>query len=144
MGTRYPANSVKRIANAITTTALPNGAAGQVLNGTAVPCDYIVAGTLCALVLCSARTSTTTLTPKWQVSNDKSTWYDVYPSNGATYVAQATGTGSDVAVTRVLTAPDAVYSWRYCRVQIISAVSTCDGTNDKGSVSYNWREFALL
>lgn len=52
-----------------------------------------------ALVYVKATTNTLTVTAKWQVSNDGSTFYDAYGPNRATNVAIATGTGSAVTDT---------------------------------------------
>ncbi len=55
---------------------------------------------LSAVVYTKATTNTLTLTVKWQVSKDGTTWRDCYGSNNATLVAQVTGTGSAVLATR--------------------------------------------
>jgi len=96
-------------------------------------------GTLSALVVVDAETNTITLTPKWQVSADSSTWVDVYQPNSPANVLWATGTaGADAPVTRVLTAPDAVYAFRYARVAI--EVGVTNGlAADVGNIGYNYQ-----
>jgi hypothetical protein len=88
-----------------------------------------------------ATTNTLTITAKWQVSNDGSTWRDCKPSNGAVNVALVTGTGAAVTDTVCLAAPDCVYGKKYARVRLVSGVGVGGGLGvDEGSVSYNWRQ----
>lgn len=95
---------------------------------------------LSAVVTADAETNTLTLTPRWQVSNDQSTWYTVAgsPDNPAT-VPLATGTGgADAAVTRVLPAPAAAHAYQFARLQLVVGVVT--GTsNDTYSIGYTYR-----
>lgn len=95
---------------------------------------------LSALVAVDAETENLTLTGKWQVSNDNSTWVDV--ANGtqnAAGVELATGTdGADAAVTKAYDAPQAVYGWRYARFAIVNGVAT-GATTDTYAISYCYR-----
>lgn len=95
---------------------------------------------LSALVTVDCETSTMTLTGKWQVSNDNSTWIDV--SNGsqnAAGVVFATGTaGADADVVKCFEAPTAVYGWRYARFAFTNAVATGAAT-DTFSVGFSYR-----
>lgn len=115
-----------------------SGAAGKLLYGAVINTNIVKPNTLIALVLASAKTNTTTITGKWQVSDDNSTYYDVVPQNNAARVAQVTGTGSAVASTVVYEAPNAILSFKYVRFAIITAVSTADGTDDGGTISYRY------
>jgi hypothetical protein len=81
---------------------------------------------LSALVTVLAETNTFTWSGKWQVSNDNSTFVDLAngPQNAAAVVL-ATGTaGADVAVSKSIPAPDAVYGWRYARFVLVTGVAT--------------------
>lgn len=95
---------------------------------------------LSALVTVDAETDTITITGKWQVSNDGSTWVDIAngPQNAAGVVL-ATGTGgADAAVTKCYPAPDAVYGWRKARFAIVNGVVT-GNTADTYAISYCYR-----
>jgi hypothetical protein len=96
---------------------------------------------LSALVTVDAETSTLTMTPKWQGSNDKSTWYDiVHGTNNAAAVAIATGTGgADASVVKVIPAPTAIEGWRWARCSIIIGVVT-GTTSDTYSIAYNYNQ----
>lgn len=88
-----------------------------------------------------AETNTITLTAKWQVSSDKVSWFDV--ANGtqnAAGVALGTGTaGAESAVSKVIAAPDAAYSWPWARVAV--AVGGTTGTTaDTYAISYSYRQ----
>lgn len=114
------------------------GAAPKSLYGDTINLNLVQPGTLTALVLASAKTSTTTITGKWQVSDDASTFYDFTPMNNAANVTLTTGTGSAVAATKVFAAPDGISSWKYGRFAIVTGVSTADGTDDGGTISYRY------
>jgi hypothetical protein len=96
---------------------------------------------LSALVTCDAETNTITLAARWQGSDDKSTWHTLAlaPQNPAAVVL-ATGTaGSDADVTKVVPAPDSVYSYRFARCSLV--VGAVTGTNDDTySIAYNYRQ----
>lgn len=121
-----------------TSPTLTSVAAGSDGAGATLLMSKVVAGSLSATCVFEAETNTLTLTPVWQVSNDGSTFLDVYPENDAAYVAMATGTsGDDAAVTRVISAPAGVYGWRYARCNARVGVTT--GTaNDLATISYNY------
>lgn len=96
---------------------------------------------LSALVTVLAETSGLTLTPRWQVSNDGSTWVDfVHGSQNAAGVALATGTaGADSPVSKVYAAPESIEGWRFARIAI--GVGGTNGTSsDTYSVSYVARD----
>lgn len=95
---------------------------------------------LSALVTVDAETDTITITGKWQVSNDGTTWVDVaHGTQNAAGVILATGTaGADASVTRCYQAPDAVYGWRKARFAIVNGVVT-GNTADTYSIGYCYR-----
>ena len=96
---------------------------------------------LSALLVVDAETNTWTMTPRWQVSNDESTWYvlPLGPENPSiTPIATGTG-GADVAVNHVLEAPRGIEGWQFCRAQVVIGVAT--GTaNDTFQIGYNYTE----
>jgi hypothetical protein len=115
-----------------------SGAAPKSLYGAVINTSIVRPGTLIALVLASAKTNTTTITGKWQASDDNSTFYDVTPQNNAARVAQVTGTGSAVASTVAYEAPMAIQSFKYIRFAIVTGTGTADGTDDGGTISYRY------
>lgn len=95
---------------------------------------------LSALVSVDCETNTMTMTGKWQVSNDGSTWVDVTngPQNAAS-VTLATGTGgADAQVDRAFEAPSAVYGWRKARFAITNGVAA-GNTVDTYAIGYCYR-----
>lgn len=95
---------------------------------------------LSAIVEVDAETENLTITGKWQVSNNGTTWFDLaHGTQNAAGVALATGTsGADPAVKRVFQAPDAVYGWRHARFAIVNGAAT-GTTNDTYEISYAYR-----
>lgn len=95
---------------------------------------------LSALVVVEAETDTLTITGKWQVSNDNSTWVDVaHGTQNAAGVTLALATGGDDAViTRCFPAPDAVYGWRYCRFAVVNGAVEGEAV-DTWAISYQYR-----
>lgn len=115
--------------------------AGNAVAGNAV---YIGADvqrvySLSALCVLLAETNTLTLTVKWQVSNDNSTWYDcAFNVANASATVVGTGTaGADTAVTKVFEAPLEVYGFRFCRVAFVVGVTT-GATGDTYTYGYNY------
>ena len=102
--------------------------------------SYKTVKDLSAVVVVDAETDTLTLTPRWEVSNDESTWWIVtHGSNNAAAVAIATGTGSaDASVSRVIPAPDAIEGYQFARLSLI--VGATDGnTADTYEIGYSYR-----
>lgn len=125
-----------------------SGAAPQTVTGNALSMPNpiagsggaIVPGTLSALASMNITESGLTLTGKWQVSADGSTWIDATVANGATNVALATGTGSIVLTKRSVAAPDTVYGWSKARFVLTSGAAAGGGAGvDEASISYNYR-----
>jgi hypothetical protein len=101
----------------------------------------VVPGTLSAKVVANITANTLTLTGKWQVSSDGSTWYNcaTSPQNAAA-VALLTGTGSLVTTTVCVPAPDVVYGWAKSRFVLTSAAAAGGGAGvDEASISYAFR-----
>lgn len=118
-------------------------ASGSVVGGTAVDLGDNArqkVRSLSALVTVAAETSTLTITAKWQVSNDGTTWADF--SNGsqnAAGVALATGTaGADPAVSKAIPAPDAIYGWKKARIALVTG-GTTGAAADTWTLSYCYR-----
>ncbi len=105
-------------------TAAP--VAGTTTGGTAIPTSNIEPGSMSCLFTLLAETNTLTLTGKFQVSDDNSTWYDLAgDAQNPANVLIATGTaGADTAVTRVLPVPVPAYAWKYIRAAIVNGVAT--------------------
>lgn len=124
------------------------GAAPQTVNGSSIAMMHpqgntgaaIVPGTLSAKLVLRVTTSTLTITGKWQVSIDGSTWVDAKNSNNAANVTLATGTGSLVTTNLVVSALDACYGHLYSRYVLTSGVAVGGGaTVDEVAISYNYR-----
>lgn len=116
--------------------------AGTTTGGTALPTANIEMGTLSCLVTVDAETSTLTLTAKFQVSNDNSTWYDLAgDAQNPANVLLATGTaGADASVDRVLPVPPAALGWKYVRAAVVNGVAT-GGAADTYAFTFYFRRF---
>lgn len=116
------------------------GAAPQSVNGARILMAGIESNTLSAKVYALATTNTLTVTAKWQVSDDGSTWRDAKVANNAANVAIATGTGSAVTDTVQIAAPSSVYGSLYARLVCVSGVGVGGGAGvDEASVYYHYR-----
>ncbi len=126
-------------ASIVTGTATGVAVAGQV-NGATLHMggDVKKIKDLSANVTVDAETDTLTLTPKWQGSNDGSTWFNIANPGNAVMIALATGTaGADATVNRVIPAPPAIEGWRYARCSLVVGGDT--GTaNDTYSIAYSF------
>lgn len=141
MGRRVYGNDMRQgVVGTALGTNFPTGAAPQVLNGALIDMAMVEPGTLSARVQTTAQSTNLTVYANWQVSMDNTTYYDVGPVNNAALVAIATGTaGVDTAVNKVLPAPDAVYAWRYARMQLYTGAASAT-TGDLGGCTYYYRE----
>lgn len=96
---------------------------------------------LSAVITIDAEANGLSFSPRWQVSDDNSTYYTVAqtPDNPAT-IPIATGTGgADAAVSRVIPAPASVLSYQYARCQLV--VNAVTGTSsDTYSIGYTYRK----
>jgi hypothetical protein len=126
-----------------------SGAAPQTVTGNALAMMSpdgngslaVVPGTLSAKVVANITANTLTLTGKWQVSSDGSTWINCAnaPQNPAA-VTLLTGTGSIVTTTVSVPAPDVVYGWAKARFVLTSGAAAGGGAGvDEASISYNFR-----
>lgn len=118
-------------------TAL-SGAAPQTGAGGKVVMSKVQLGSLSAKVIPKATTNTLTITGKWQVSDNGTTWYDAALANNAANVILVTGTGSAVTVTRQIDAPPVVYGSRYARFVVVTGVASA-GSGDEYTIGYSWR-----
>ena len=119
-------------------TAAP--VAGTTTAGTALGTAGIEPGTLSCLVVVDAETDTITLTAKFQVSNDNSTWYDIAgDAQNPANVLLATGTsGADTPVSRVLPVPTQALGWKYVRPALVNLVAT-GGATDTYAFTFQFR-----
>lgn len=121
-------------------TAAP--VAGTTTAGTALATANIQPGTLSCLFTVLAETSTLTITGKFQVSDDNSTWYNLAgDAQNPANVAIATGTaGADSAVSVVLPVPTSALGWKYVRAAIVNGVAT-GASGDTYSFTFRYRMF---
>lgn len=114
-----------------------DGLTADSVYGSAVNMRDLVKGTLSALCVVTAQTTSLTITASWQGSADGSTWVDIAhaPQNPAG-VALATGTaGADPAVTRAVPAPEAAYGFRFARAKLTNGGAQ-GTTSDTFTVGY--------
>jgi hypothetical protein len=131
----------KRFNSSIASGTADSVAAGSAVNGNSLFLggDAQKVKNLSAVVAVDIETNTITLTAKWQVSNDASTWYDLAngPQNAAGVVL-GTGTGgADAAITKVIPAPDCIYGYRFARLALVVGVTT-GTTSDTYSIGYSY------
>lgn len=115
---------------------------GAAINGTALftGLEYQEVLGLCAKVVVEAETDTVTITARWQISRDNSTWVDVaHGSQNAAGVALATGTGGgDPVVTRYVVCPDeALRAAPWVRLSLVIGGNT-GAAIDTYAVSYDY------
>ncbi len=129
----------KLVTTASTTGDFNGEAAGTLDAAATVVMSQVKPGSLCAEATVDAETSTITIGVAWQVSKDASTWLRLACApNNAAEVALATGTaGADAAVTKVVPAPDGVYSFPYARACALSGVTT-GGAADVWDIKYHY------
>ena len=119
-----------------------SGAAPQTVNGARATMNVVERGTLSAKVVALVTTNLLTLTAKWQVSDNGSTYVDcaAAPNNPAN-VAFATGTGAPVTTSINLPAPAGVYGVRYARLVLTSGAAAGGGAGvDEATIGYNWTQ----
>lgn len=129
--------NVRLVNNYLSTgsTTLNGVTAGTTTGGNTLLMATVAPGTLSATCAVTAATATITITPKWQVSNDNTTWIDCASMNDAANVVEATGTAA--IVTKVLDAPMSAYGWRYARMSVVTGVVTA-GAGDLYNMGYNF------
>ena len=144
----FKQNMLRSPTTAGTYTAI-SGSAPQTVTGNALSLPNPLAGsghaiapdTLSALVVANITANSMTITGKWQVSADGSTWYNCAnaPQNPAA-VTILTGTGTIATTSVVIPAPDAVYGWSKVRFVLTTAAASGGGAGvDEAAISYNYR-----
>lgn len=124
-------NKSQSLAHAASGTFSGTAAAGT-KNGTAVPVNDVEDGTLSAYLAVAILTSSFTITPKWMVSKDNSTFYALEDQNNTAVTAIS------ATETTVLEAPKAVGGWPYCRLTLVAG-GTTGTTGDTYDVRYSYR-----
>jgi phenylpropionate dioxygenase-like ring-hydroxylating dioxygenase large terminal subunit len=95
---------------------------------------------LAALVETNITTSTMTVTTKWQVSNDGTSWIDLFEKTSQSNTNRsAAGTGSLVTTQYVQSMDGINPSFPYMRIAVQVGVAT-GAAGDNVTVSYNWRK----
>jgi hypothetical protein len=124
-----------------TLTAAP--VAGTTTGGAGIQTATLEAGSVSCLFTLLAETNTLTLTGKFQVSDDNSTWYDLAgDAQNPANVLIATGTaGADTAVTRVLPLPMSGTAWKYIRAAVVNGVAT-GAVGDTYAFSFRCKKFS--
>jgi len=121
-----------------------SGAAPQVANGNTFDTRRAAKGSLAAHIDYDIKTTSITYTATWQVSLDGATFVGTHPSNGAADVVLATGSGTDAAGHIVLSAPDCIYAYRYCRLIITTAAASGAGAgHDDVTIAYSYLKSQL-
>jgi len=108
-------------------------AAAGTKNGTAVPVNDVEDGTLSAYLAVAIVTSSFTITPKWMVSQDNSTYLAIEDQNNTAVTAIS------ATETTVLEAPKASAGWPYTRLTLVAG-GTTGTTGDTYEVSYTYRK----
>lgn len=112
-----------------------SGASGSTFTANSILPGRSVPGTLTARAAISITATSTTVSPKWQVSNDATTWVDVKPANGAAIV------GATASTTLWLQGPPALQANKYARLALVtSGSSNTTSSSLKWAVSYNYEE----
>ncbi len=112
-----------------TVTGTCSGASvGAAKNGTTIAMNNVTPLTLSAYVDIAITTGSFTLTPKWQVSQDNSTFVTALVGIGAGISAVA------ATATSVYEAPRSVYGWPYARM-----ILTVGGATGAGTETYDIR-----
>jgi hypothetical protein len=108
--------------------------------GTGLSTAGIEPGSLSCLFVVDAETDTLTITGKFQVSHDNSTWFDLAgDAQNPANVILATGTaGADAAVSRVLPVPPAALGWEYVRAAVVNGVAS-GTTSDTYAFTFAFR-----
>lgn len=137
----FPAHWVSISGGSGDLTAQP--AAGSTTAGTAISTANIEKGTLSCLFVVDAETNLLTLTAKFQVSDDNSTWYDLAgDAQNPANVALATGTGgADASVSRVIPVPTQVHGWKWVRAAVVNGAAQGESV-DTYAFTFRCRRFS--
>lgn len=122
-------------------TAAP--VAGTTTGGTAISTSDFQPGSVSCLFTVLAETNTITLTGKFQVSDDNSTWYNLAgDAQNPANVLIATGTaGADTAVSVVLPVPSSAIGWKWIRAAVVNLVAT-GAAGDTYSFLFRYRRLS--
>lgn len=123
---------LKRGQNATGTTGIA-GATGTVVTGNPVTMANVAPHSLSALVTLTVETNTVTLTPKWQCSDDGSTWYDVQGNTGTT----RTGNSTPATTSEVVSLSRGI-AWRYARLAVTVGGTTAVVNKEFYAISYTY------
>jgi hypothetical protein len=127
---------------AMAATAVTAVAAGSTRTGAAtnfLPMDRVALGSsVSAKVTMLVNTTSLTLAPQWQGSNDGVTYFNLFAVNSPANVATAAGSGSDVTTTRHVMLPYPPF--RFIRMSVLTGGATAHATNDTWAVEYNYVE----
>lgn len=120
----FPARFTSATGGSGDLTAAP--VAGTTTAGTALATASVEPGSLSCLFAVLAETNTLTITGKFQVSADNSTWYNLAgDAQNPANVLIATGTaGADTVTNVVLPVPPSAVGWSYVRPAIVNGVAT--------------------
>lgn len=99
--------------------------------------EKVVDSTLSAYLILTAATSSVTITPSWQVSNDGTTFATV-KLNELNTVAIAVATGA-ANVTTVVHPPRAVYGYQWARV-LLNVAGATGTASDTYSIGYSYKQ----
>lgn len=135
-------NSIKNGQRAVASTAIA-GASGTTIGLPSVSMvrENVETGTLACTATIGVTTNTLTVSGRWQVSLDDSTYVDCAGSNNAAAVTIVTGSGVLQTVTKSYEAPAGVYGYPYARFAILTGV-TAGGAGDTYLGSYSYRNKA--
>ena len=93
---------------------------------------------LSAYLIVTAATSSITVTPYWQVSNDDTTYATLH-GDPTTPLNLPIATGAE-NVTEAVPAPKAVHGYRYARCMLLVGGAT-GGASDLYSIGYSYRQY---
>jgi hypothetical protein len=122
------------------TTAVAAALSGATVAGPSLLMATVSKCTLSARCTFLAQTTSLTLSALWEISDDGVNWRQARGLSNATPVAVATGTaGADVAVTRSIDAPLAVYGVRWARCSVLLGGAN-GAAGDQAAVSYDYAD----
>lgn len=97
--------------------------------------DKVAIDTLSAYLVLTAATSSLTITPSWQVSNDGTTWATTKLSElNTAAIAVATGAQN---VTTVVFPPRSVYGYQFARI-LLNVAGATGGASDLYAAGYSY------
>jgi hypothetical protein len=129
----------RQVATASTAGNFDSDAAGTTDAMATVNMTVVQPGSLCADLTVDIESASLTMALNWQVSMDGTTFTTVsHASNNPAAVVLGTGTGgADAAISRIVPAPDCVYTFPYARAALTTAGAT-GATTDTYDVKYRY------